>query len=268
MPWAPTYIRRPDRALETATDTVRVTTDAGPGYLKALGNHGSPHYLAADWVATHLAGWFGLPIFDLAIVNVTDEDEIIFLNGQRAQAGPAFITCEQSGMTWGGMEEELAQLTNPEDIGRLVVFDTWTRNCDRHPPALAMRKPNRNNVFFSNEEMPDGQFQLIAMDHTHCFHCGRDLTAVLDTIDLVQDERIYGLFPEFKPYVRAHWPTVDAAANKLLTLDHQWIRELVAQFPQQWQVTPEGGTALANQIINRAGYVAETIGPALQAALH
>lgn len=98
MPWAPTYIRRPDQALKTATATVRVTTDAGLGYLKALGNHGSPHYLAADLVATQLAGWFGLPIFDFAIVDVTDEDEIVFLNGQRAQMGPAFITRAESGI--------------------------------------------------------------------------------------------------------------------------------------------------------------------------
>ena len=71
MPWVPTYIRRPDQALKTATDTVRVTTDAGLGYLKALGNHGSPHYLAADWVAMPLAGWFGLPISDFAITALT-----------------------------------------------------------------------------------------------------------------------------------------------------------------------------------------------------
>ena len=60
MPWNPTTIRRPDKAFKTATDTVRVTTDAGPAYLKALGNHGSPHYLAADLVGTQLAAWLGL----------------------------------------------------------------------------------------------------------------------------------------------------------------------------------------------------------------
>lgn len=268
MPWQPTYIRRPDQVLKTAADTVRVETDAGRGYLKAMGNHGGPHLLAADWVATHLAQWLGLPTFDFALVTVTDEDEIVFLNNNRAQPGPAFITRAESGTTWGGTAEELARLINPEDIGRLVVFDTWTRNCDRHPPDLAVRKPNRNNVFFSNEEMPDGQFQLIAMDHTHCFHCGRDLTPELEKIDLVKDERIYGLFPEFNPLVQAHWPAVEAAAAKLLTIDRHWIAGVVAQIPQEWQVTPDGRAALANQIVNRAGYVAETIGPSLQAAVN
>ena len=264
----PKSIRRSDKALDTATDTVRVTTDAGRGYLKALGNHGSPHLLAADLVGTHLAQWFGLPTFDLAIINVTDDDEIIFLDGKHAQPGPAFLTREVSGTVWGGREEELAQLINPEDIGRLVVFDTWTRNCDRHPPDLQARKPNRNNVFFSNENVPDGQFRLVAMDHTHCFYCGRDLNAELEKIDLVKDERIFGLFPEFKQIIQTHWPVVEAAAAKLLTIEHQWIVGVIAQIPQQWQVTQDGRTALANQIFNRAVYVAENIGPLLQSALN
>lgn len=169
MDWNPTTIRRPDKAFDTATDTVRVTTDAGPGYLKALGNHGSPHYLAADLVGTELACWFGLPTFEWAFIEVVPEDEIAFYRAGRAQPGPAFITKENSGTVWGGSEKELLALVNPDDIGKLVLFDTWTRNCDRHPPNLAARKPNRNNVFLSNEGLPDGEWRLMAMDHTHCF---------------------------------------------------------------------------------------------------
>jgi hypothetical protein len=192
MPWQPTTILRPDKGFRTATDTVRVTTDAGPGFLKALGNHGGPHLLAADLVATQCAAWFGLPTFEWAIVDVTPEDEIKFETGGLAQPGPAFITREQSGFVWGGQASELNALINPSDIVKMVLFDTWTRNCDRHPPDLAMRKPNRNNVFFSNEALAGGQLQLIAMDHTHCFDCGRDLTRALANIDRVQDERVYG----------------------------------------------------------------------------
>jgi len=74
MAWQPTTIRRPDEAFSTATETVRVTTNAGPGYLKALGNRGGPHYLAADWFGTQLAGWLGLPTFEFTIIQVTPED--------------------------------------------------------------------------------------------------------------------------------------------------------------------------------------------------
>lgn len=268
MPWQPTTIRRADKAYRTATDTVRVTTDAGPGFLKALGNHGGPHLLAADWVGTHLAQWLGLPTFEVSLINVTVEDEIQFLNGQFAQPGPAFIAREQSGMVWGGRAGILDKLVNPEDIPRLVLFDTWTRNCDRYPPDLAMRKPNRNNVFLSNEDVPDGFFRLLAMDHTHCFNCGRDLNAHLADIDLVQDERLYGLFPEFLPFLPPHQAALDAATARLRTLGRQWVIDLASTIPAEWQVPNSGQDALVNLICNRAHYTADTFGPALAAHMN
>lgn len=271
MPWQPTTIKRPDKVFTTATETVRVTTDAGPGYLKALGNRGGPQYLAADWLATQLAAWLGLPTFEFAIIQVTDIDEIQFKSG-KAQPGPAFITREQSGMTWGGTAEELKLLTNPQDIGKLVLFDTWTRNCDRHPPDLTVRKPNRGNVFMSNEglteeELKAGKFRLIAMDHTHCFNCGRNLNAQLTHIDLVKDERLYGLFPEFKAFIRPHWKALTEAVKSLQTLDKQWLESLVGALPAAWQVDAAGRAALATLVYNRASYTNETFLQLLEAQL-
>lgn len=267
MPWQPTTILRPIERFRTATETVLVQTDAGPGYLKALGNRGSPHYLAADWLGTQLATWLGLPTFECAIIQVTPEDEIKFATGGMAQPGAAFITRAESGTTWGGTEDELRLLMNPEDIGKLVLFDTWTRNCDRYPPDLTQRKPNRNNVFLSNEGLADGQFRLIAMDHTHCFHCGRDLNAQLSNIELVKDERLFGVFPEFKPFFRPHWPALLETVAKLQTLDRQWVEGLTGSIPAEWQVDTTGRAALATLVYNRASYTTETFVPLLEAQL-
>ena len=66
MPWLPTTILRADVPYNTATETVRVNTDAGTAFLKAMGNRGGPHLLASEFVGTHLARWFGLPTFDFA----------------------------------------------------------------------------------------------------------------------------------------------------------------------------------------------------------
>jgi len=233
-------------------------TDAGSGYLKALGNHGSPHYLAADLIGTQLANWLGLPTFEWAIVQVTDLDEIRFLRDGIAQPGPAFITREQLGKVWDGTEGRLKTLNNQQDIGKLVLFDTWTRNCDRFRPDPEKPKVNRDNVFLSSEGLPDGQTQLMAMDHTHCFNCARPLNAALSHIDLVKDDRLYGLFPEFKPFILPHWqPLLDAVA-KLGTLDKHWVRGLVGAIPAEWQVDATGRAALATQVCDRADYVKET----------
>jgi hypothetical protein len=266
MAWQPTTIKRPDKVFGTATETVRVMTDAGPGFLKALGNRGGPQYLAADWFATQLAAWLGLPTFEFAIIQVTPEDEIQFKHGP-VQPGPAFITREQSRVEWGGTAEELNSLVNPYDLGKLILFDTWTRNCDRHPPDLTVRKPNRDNVFLSAEGLDGGKLRLIAMDHTHCFHCGRNLDGQLSHIDLVKDDRIYGLFPEFRSFLPPHWETLQAAVAKLQTLDQAWVKDLIGAIPAEWQVEPAGRAALATQVCNRADYMNETFIASLEASM-
>lgn len=258
MPWQPTAILQADRAYRTATDTVRVTTDAGPGFLKALGNHGGPHLLAADWIGTKLAEWLGLPTFETAIMPVTDIDEVIFVNKQQATPGPAFIAKEMSGDTWGVVKDRFVTLVNPADAGKLVLFDTWTRNADRYPPDLETRKPNYNNLFFSNESLPDGHWRLIAMDHTHCFASGRDINTRLAHIDVIRDDRIYGLFPELIPYLlqpeaRQAW---EAAVDRLATIDREWVKALVATIPREWEVDDAGKEALVEFICQRAHFIA------------
>lgn len=256
MAWQPQHIHFAADAFNTATETVLVATDAGNGYLKAMGNRGGPHLLAADWVATHLAQWLGLPTFEFALIAVTDIDEIP-LGSKCAEPGPAFITKEMEGNVWGGGEDSLKCLVNPEDIGKLVVFDTWTLNYDRHPPVRMSWKPNRNNVFFSVEDLPGGQNRLIAMDHTHCFHCGKDLDGRLSRIDLVKDERIYGLFPEFVPFMKdpALRPAWESAVDCLGTLDPGWVRRIVSGIPAEWSVDSAGRGALAEQICERASFI-------------
>jgi hypothetical protein len=257
MPWQPQHIKFAADVFTTATETVFVTTDAGNGYLKAMGNRGGPHLLASDWVATQLAEWLGLPTFEYALIEVTDIDEIPLGANKHAAPGPAFITKEMSGNVWGGGEESLKRLINPEDIGKLVVFDTWTRNCDRHPPDITTRKPNRNNVFFSVEGQTGGMNRLIAMDHTHCFNCGNDLSGRISRIDLVKDERIYGLFPEFVTYMKdpVLRPAWEAAVDKLGTLGRAWVQGIVSRIPAEWSVDSAGREALVEQICQRAAFI-------------
>lgn len=260
-------IRRAERSFATAAETVLVTTDAGPGYLKALGNRGGPHRLAADWVGTQLAQWLGLPTFDFAIIPVLPVNEIPFQKGGNAHPGPAFITRADPGMTWGGDAATLSALVNPEDIGKLVLFDTWVRNVDRYPPDPATRRPNRGNVFLSSEGLPDGKWRLVAMDHTHCFDGPGYLSAGLSRIDFVKDDQIYGLFPEFRPFLRPHWLALEQAVARLRTIERSWVDRLVAGIPPEWEVAPAGRGALAILVYARAHYLAENFLPALEAEL-
>ncbi len=169
MAWQPTTVRRFIKGFPSSAYAALVETDIGQGYIKCMGGPEGPHSLASEWVATQLAAWFGLSTFDYAIIQLDESDEIPFIdkNGNRVGhgvIGPAFITRAEPGETWGGKTRQLKKLVNPQDIARLVVFDTWLLNCDRYsfPGGNQAGKPrvNRNNVFLS-EEAPEGQLLLI-----------------------------------------------------------------------------------------------------------
>jgi len=257
--WQPTTFLRHEEELDTSMGTARIVTDAGPAYIKAMGNRQGPHPLACEWVATQLAKWFGLATFDSAIIEIDEDvDEIPFFRGGNVKSGPAFVTRSAAGHTWGGSTEELECLVNPGDVGKLVVFDTWVSNCDRHPPDLTFRKPNFDNVFMEDAgEKNPGKSRLIAMDHSHCFTCGRDLNERVAHIDRVKDARLYGLFPAFKPKVRQE--DVEAGIDTLGKLEQKGVSEIVTTIPDAWGVSSRAASALVEFVCRRAEYVGNTI---------
>jgi len=51
----------------------------------------------------------------------------------------------------------LEELDNPDDIGRLIVVDTWTMNCDRFQPFNGAKlRQHKDNVWFSKERASKG----------------------------------------------------------------------------------------------------------------
>ncbi len=249
--WQPVEILRFIRNFDSGAETVLVLTDAGEGYLKAMGNVGGDHCLACEWVATRLARWFNLPTFDFALVEVTELDEIPLFRGGFARAGPAFITRAESGEPWGSEGTQLNKLINPLDISRLVVFDTWVLNCDRHAPG-GRRRPNYNNVFLS-EEAPEGHLILKAMDHTHAFTCGRELTTRVAHLDRIRDPDVYGLFPAFASMLDQD--AFHQALDELARLPRQFVEDIVRSVPREWDVSPDARNALTELIVQRALYL-------------
>lgn len=198
--WRPTRIKRVGVSEHTSTGVTQVLTDCGWAYCKPLGNRQGEQVLACEWVALKLARWLGLPTFRAAIIHL-DEDATFPLpehNGQKyhARAGPCFLTESTPGRKWDRTTQDLDRLENLEAVATLVVFDTWVRNRDRHYPDYDARKPNYDNVYFASLQHAPAKYRLVAMDHTHCFDNGQ-LHGKLARIDFVQDEKVYGLFPEF-----------------------------------------------------------------------
>jgi hypothetical protein len=253
----PTTFLRFEQGYDTSMGTARIITDASPAYIKAMGNRQGPHPLACEWVGTQLAQWFGLPTFDFAILCLDEADEIPFVRGNKAEPGPAFVTRAADGRVWSGAEADLDLLDNPEALSWLVVFDTWTLNCDRHPPDLATRRPNKDNVFLNREGATEGRYRLTAMDHTHCFTCGSDLSERLAHISHIKDERLYGLFPAFIPRLRGE--ELKEATSRLRSANKATFTDIVESVPKEWTVDRRARTAWNELLFQRARYVAETV---------
>lgn len=228
----------------------------GPGYLKALGNPEGPHALACEFVGNMLADWLNLTTLDYALVEVTGDDEIPFLKGGMALPGPAFISrAEPGGFPWGGKVKELRSIINPQEISGLVVTDTWTLNYDRYAPDG--RRINRDNVFLIQCPRASRQVRLVAMDFTHAFRQGGELNRKLAFVERRRDEKVYGLFPEFRHFLDRE--QVRQFSGRLSQFSRAEADEIIRMVPPSWDVDQDGRTSWATLIADRAHFVADNI---------
>jgi hypothetical protein len=247
MEWKPTRFVRFEKFVNSSTNATHIVTDAGPVVLKAIGNKQGPHELACEYVGTQLARWIGLSVPDFGLITLEPDDEVQISETRRAQPGPAFVSRRLRGHTWGGDKRELDRLKNKADAARLVAFDTWTRNCDRHCSS----RQNVDNVFVAADEGP----RLVAIDHGHCFTCGSALSTALGHIDRIREQRVYGLFDAFRPFVTKD--RIQDACAALKTFGGTLAHAIVETIPTEWEVEDPARSALAEFLVQRAGFVGD-----------
>ena len=251
--WQPVAINRVIQPILSSTLVVKVATDLGVGFLKGMGNPAGNESLAQELVGSELACAMGLRVPVFAVINVEDIDIQMESAGPIA-FGPAFISRELRGSTSAGEDTFVRRLTNPEDIARLVVFDTWVRNLDRCPPADYLDpRPNRDNLFFTPVRR---KFEMVVFDHTHCF-VEEDLESGLAGAHFVGDDRVYGAFPEFKDFLTAR--ALRNALADLARIDGSVIREIVRAVPQPWGPTTAVRDRWIEQLMGRQQRVGDYV---------
>ena len=250
--WQPTKIRRVEETYDTGSEVVAVTTDAGRAFVKLRGNKEGPHVLVCEFVGTRLAAQLGLPTFEHTTMHYDGTPAIEFPSGNQAGIGTAWITRREEGIAWSGNTDDLRLLANLSDLALLVAVDQWTRNCDRYRPEPL--RVNRNNVFFSRADAPEGRFRLIAMDFTHAFTCGSPLSPALAHIGRVQDEMRFGLFPEFAAVIQREQATTAAAT--LRSVSDADIMRIVNEVPSDWDLDAPTRTAMIRFLSQRRDWLA------------
>jgi len=278
----PSRIKRHERTLGTSTRPSIVMTDAGRGYVKARGNPEGDAALVCEWIGTELAGLLAIHTLDHAVVQVVPADVELPVDvdaGQpwasrpKALAGPAFITRSIRATGWDGSERALRAIENPDDFSRLVVLDTWVLNRDRHPrrpphPDRPLRQPNYDNVLLQRRgSARSPRWRLVAMDFTHILDSQAGELRARYSIDLIQDDGVYGLFPQFESRLYV--------AVLLATLRHidqvctqrQPLLDVLARVPREWGLDETRQAALCEFLIQRGQYLARRFLPNLGALL-
>ena len=252
--WQPNFIKYSLNALPTSTGVVRVMTDAGIGYLKALGNDQGPHALAREFIGTSIAHFLGLITFEFSIIEILPDDELQLGNGGVAHPGPAFISKEMENSIQGFVD--LKKVDNAHDFTGLVVADMLLLNRDRHP-GLAEGKPNVDNLLFRKNEPPEKGFKLIAMDFSHCLHVSSSLNRSLEQIHNIKSEEILGLFPEFRQFI-----SKDALLPflaRLRLIDEGTVKGILEGLPLSWDVSAEVKKSVINFLVQRANFLYDNI---------
>ncbi|MDF2494241.1 MAG: hypothetical protein K0S66_1175 [Sphingomonas sp.] len=226
--WQPTVITRVIEPILSSTCVVRVVTDAGAAFIKGMGNPQGNESLALELVGTELAALIGLTIPPFAIVQVLDLS-IDMINGHPMHRGPAFASKALVGAPSDPGGTFLQRLANPQDVALLVAFDTWVRNVDRCPPPDYLDPtPKWDNLFFTPSKR---RFEMVVFDHTHCF-VEEDLEAGLAGPGFVEDERIYGAFPEFIPMLNER--ALRRACLQITRVDAGAIMAIIGSVPLAW----------------------------------
>lgn len=233
-------------------------TDAGAGFIKGLGNPAGDLALISELVAAELGTWLGLNIPPFAIILRCDL-QIEMLNHGGLITPPLFFSSAMDGAPRDGGDGYLIRLADPGAVARLVLFDTWIRNDDRCQSG----ESNSDNLLYTPTH-DRSLFNITPIDHSHCFVEGT-LQDDLPNEDLLTDPGIYGLFPEFIPFLDEC--AVDHALDRLSHLQRPFVLAAVNQTPAAWRLPRSEAQDLVDFICGRAIFLQEHFKQMLTRAL-
>lgn len=166
------------------------------------------------------------------------------------EAGPAFFSRWELAQSLSPNSRLLANLRQPRDVAKLVVFDTWIRNKDRFTVDQNGEAFNYDNILL----VPDKKkTQLLVIDHSHAFA----ETTLEDEIDELwaTEQTVYGLFNEFAPMLTRR--DVISSLDSICALVVADIRDICHSPPPEWGFTAVLADRLAQMLTRRATLMRE-----------
>jgi len=243
--------------LATSTKPLRVMTNDGPAIVKYMGNQAGPDALICELIGTELANCIGLATPDFAVAHMP---ALVLPNHPflRVESGPAFFSKWGDDTTsFSPRSTLLGNLRKPDDIAKLVAFDTWLRNKDRFsaPVDHAYGCENFDNLLLRADKR---KVQLLVIDHSHAIA----ETTLEDELGQgwVDEQKVYGMFPEFVQYVTQRG--IQGALAEINKIDVERIERICQEVPRDWGMTHALAQRLSNCIAERSRKLASWL-PAL-----
>lgn len=246
--WRPTKVLRVVDVKATSTSPLFVETDQGNAVVKYLGNKAGTDALISEYICASLCNIIGVLCPDFAIMKIGDLEVEA---GVTVQGGPAFLS-RFVDEAYQLSPTLLKRLREPEQMTRLIVFDTWVRNSDRyckdHYGDVLVDKPENALLIKDKRKM-----QLLAIDHSHAL-CDDSLEDGLGD-SWVNEAEIYGFFPMFAPYLdRA---VAYKALEAIRAIDEACIRLICERVPREWGMNQSLTSSLAQCLVARGARLAD-----------
>lgn len=249
MSWKPTQMLRVAEVLRTSTKPLRIETDAGHALAKYCGNPQGRDALASEFVAAELMLIVGIEAPPHAVMKLQLFQMLDY--GVDVEEGPAFLTrWEPTAMTFSGSSDVLHQISNPELITEILVFDTWIKNTDRFVTLSGGGSENLDNLLF----VPHGaKLKMMAIDHSHAF----TETTFDDgfSAEWWDDQEISGTLPNFEEFVTEE--SLYQVLDSIKSVSAEQLENIVDRLPVQWGFTDNISQNLIDGLISRADAMSE-----------
>lgn len=251
--WQPTSIISINKVLGGSSSPFLVTTDTNDtGVLKLPSECDHVDALVCEYVGSRLAQMLGIPIPDFCCIKTDSafEEAVFELYGTIAAQSYGFLSRFENART--PKTKSILEINNVSDITKIIFLDTWIRNPDRHLD----NSPNWKNLLLVNineNEQETTILKIIDQERAFRFHSLEiDVSA-----QAVCDERIFGLFDEFKKVIDIE--TIKDVSTKLRSFSKNEIEPIFLELPLAWQVDSARASEIIDFILRRALFISETL---------
>ena len=95
------------------------------------------------------------------------------------------------------------------------------------------------------------------MDFTHCLDDGDEIPTSLANINNTKDDRIYGAFPEFGPFIKKK--VLGKCLHDLRMLDNSVLSNIMSDIPPKWSVNQQLRDTITRFFLHRSTYLVDEL---------